>query len=120
MRYNAEARVRQYLADALPDATVRVSVPNPIPDGFIYVRQEDGRALDKYRALAGIGLFVWADTEAKACALATRAAKYMQELAYTNGVAKVVEENFMSSPAPENQHPRWYASYTLTTYEITE
>jgi predicted RNase H-like nuclease len=118
MRYNAQGGVRDFLARTLEDAIVRVNVPNPMPQKFVLVRQEGGRRLDAHRSSAGIGVFVWAATEAEAYDLALRVSEAMRLLAYTAGVADVIEEEFGSSPDPEDKKPRWYGSYTLTTYEI--
>lgn len=117
MRLNAQALVRSALADALPDATVRVSVPNPRPPSFVLVRREGGSMADAYRDMPGIGVFCWAETEAKACDLASRASIAMLALEHVRGVARVDEEILLSSPDPEDKSPRWYGSYTLTTYQ---
>jgi hypothetical protein len=118
MRYDAQGKVRAFLEQELKDATVRVKVPNPMPKPFVLVEQEGGRRLDAYRSVAGIGIFSWAETEAEAYKLAEDVSRAMQRLVYTYGVANVVEEEFGSSPDPEDKKPRWYGSYTLTTYEI--
>ena len=46
---NVQAVVRAYLADALPDASVRVVVPNPRPERFVLVRREGGARIDRHR-----------------------------------------------------------------------
>lgn len=117
MRMNVQAVVRAYLADALPDASVRVVVPNPRPERFVLVRREGGARIDRHRDNAGIGVDCWAKTEAEAADLASRMSDAMSALEYSDGIASVEEEAFRSDPDPVDSSPRWYGSYTLTTYQ---
>ena len=118
MRLNAQAVARAFLAKALPDAKVGVTVPKPRPSLFVLVRREGGSMLDAYRDSVGIGVECWAPTEAEAANLAARMSHAMLALERQPGVASVVEEAFYSDPDPEDSNPRWYGSYTLITYEI--
>lgn len=115
MRIEAQAFVRTYLAGKLT-ADVRATVPNPRPSPFVYVKREGGGRLDRHRDRPGIGIFCWAETEAKAASLAMEVSEAMQGLELEKGVAKVTEEIIYSAPDPEDKTPRWYGSYTLTTY----
>lgn len=117
----AQSLVIGYLGERLADLGVQVAAtrPNPSPDLMVTVRREGGGALDAHRDGPGIGVFCWAPTEAKAAALAHRASREMRRMAVrANGVAKVVEETLCSAPDPKGKGPRWYGSYTLTTYQI--
>ena len=118
MRLNAQAVVRAHLAAELPEAEVGVKVPNPRPPAFVLVRREGGSMKDAYRDGPGIGVTCWERTEAKAYALADRASRALFSLEREPGVASVAEEALRSDPDPEDGSPRWYGSYTLTTYEI--
>jgi hypothetical protein len=119
MRYNAQGETRSYLESVLgDDVVVRTKVPNPRPEKFVLVRQEAGRRVNKHMSRDGIGLFTWAPTEAEAHDIAQLASDAMFEMMHLNGVADVTEEMLLSSQDPEDGSPRWYGSYTLTTYEI--
>lgn len=117
----AQSLVIGYLSDCLLDMDVPVAAarPNPSPACMVTVRREGGGALDGHRDAPGIGIYCWAPTEERAAALAKRVSKGMLRLPYVRkGVAKAVEEALYSTPDPESRTPRWYGSYTLTTYEI--
>lgn len=117
----AQSFVIEYLRECLFDMDVPVasSRPNPSPELAITVRREGGGALDSHRDAPGIGVYIWAPTEAKAAALAKRISREMLRLPGSkHGVAKTVEEALYSAPDPESKEPRWYGSYTLITYQI--
>ncbi|MCI9129351.1 MAG: hypothetical protein HFJ65_03405 [Eggerthellaceae bacterium] len=116
----AQSFVIDYLTRTLRDDGIPVAVsrPNPAPDLMVTVRREGGGALDAHRDGPGIGIYSWAPTEAKAAALAKRVSKAMLRIPYERGVARVAEEALYSAPDPESREPRWYGSYTLTTYQI--
>lgn len=115
MRLNAQAAVRGYLARSL-DVPVCVSVPNPRPEKCVTVRREGGRIQsDKHRDKPGIGIYVYAKTEAEAADLAAEVSALMLKAHRLDGIADVQEEAFYSSPDLESNTPRWYGSYTLTT-----
>lgn len=117
----AQSFVIRYLNDCLLSigVTAAVSRPNPSPARVVTVRREGGGALDAHRDAPGIGIYCWGPTEEKAAALAKTVSKEMLRLPYRKiGVAKVVEEALYSAPDPESKEPRWYGSYTLTTYQI--
>lgn len=117
----AQSFVIEYLKDRLFDDDVSVATtrPNPSPPFVVTVKREGGGALDTHRDAPGIGIYCWAPTEQRAAHLAKRVSKEMLRLPYeVQGVAKVVEETLYSAPDPKSSNPRWYGSYTLTTYQI--
>lgn len=119
-RLRAEAVVREFLDGRLPDAVVRVRVPDPRPPTFVLVKRAGGGALDRLLDRPGIELVMWAPTEAEAEDLAHEAAQAMLWLdrhGFPMGIAKVEEETLRSDPDPRTDEPRWYGSYTITTFE---
>lgn len=102
------------------DTTVKTSTPDPIPRRLITVRREGGKRLNRLQDRAGIGMFAWAETEAKASALADEIADYMETLSFKDGYDLVTQEAMLSTPDPDTGHPRWYLSYTLITHEPKE
>lgn len=115
-RLNVQADVRRRLADALAPVEVRVSVPDPRPKTLVVVTREGGRRLNALQDRAGVGVLVWAPTEADACELADRVADAMASLPFAAGYDAVREETMRSDPDPDSGSPRWYASYTITTH----
>lgn len=115
-----QAYTRRYLADALDGVTVKVTVPNPRPAMLAVVRREGGAEIDAHHASAGIGITMWAPTEAEAARLATEVALAMRGFVYRDGIAKVTEETRINDPDPEDGSPRWYASYTIIDYPTDE
>lgn len=120
MRLDAQGFVRAVLANELEGVAVGVKVPNPRPDSFVLVKREGGGRQDKHRDNPGIGVFSWAETEDKAYNLAAKVSDIMLSLEYMSGVAEVVEETLTTAPDPKDESPRWYGSYSLTTYNIKE
>ncbi len=122
----AQSLVIGYLKRSLSDVDVSVASSKPgtrggdsAPGLVVAVRREGGGALDAHRDAPGIGVYCWAPTESETAALARRVSKAMLRMPYTEkGVAKAVEEALYSAPDPESREPRWYGSYTLTTYQI--
>lgn len=125
-RLNVEAAVRSYLEGALQDVEVRVRVPEPMPRPFVLVRRSGGRKLDRLRDRPGVEVLMWDDTEAKVSELAERVGDAMEALngddGFRLGFARVDEESMRSDPDVrlEPPVPRWYASYTVTTYKYKE
>lgn len=117
----AQSFVIDYLKACLLDMSISVadSRPRPSPEIMVTVRREGGGALDEHRDGPGIGVYCWAPTEERAAKLAHHVSKKMLKMPRVKkGVAKVVEETLYSAPDPESKEPRWYGSYTLTTYQI--
>lgn len=115
-RLNVQADVRARLADVLAPIEVRVSVPDPRPATLVVVTREGGHRLNALQDRPGVGILMWAPTEAEACALAERVGDLMQALAFADGYEDVAEESMRSDPDPDTRSPRWYASYTITTH----
>lgn len=115
-RLDAQADIRRRLAAAMPDVEVRVSVPNPRPATLVVVRREGGARQDALIDHAGIGVIVWAPTEAGASALAARVSDAMGELPFSGGYALVTEEAVRSDYDVARDSPRWYLSYTIKTF----
>lgn len=116
-RLNVQADVRARLAEALSPVEVRVSVPERRPKTLVVVTREGGRRLNALLDRAGVGILVWAPTEAEACELAHKAADAMAALPFAGGYDLVAEEVMRSDPDPDTKSPRWYASYTITTHK---
>ncbi len=115
-RLNVQADVRARLAVALAPVEVRVSVPDPRPARLVVVTREGGHLLNALQDRAGVGVLVWAPTEAEACDLAERVGDLMRALSFSDGYEGVAEETMRSDPDPDTRSPRWYASYTITTH----
>lgn len=116
-RLNVQADVRARLAKALAPVEVRVSVPDPRPQTLVVVAREGGHRLNALQDRAGVGVLVWAPTEAKACDLMERVGDLMAALPFSAGYEVVDEETMRSDPDPATKSPRWYASYTITTHK---
>lgn len=114
----AQSFVIDYLKRCFPGMSVSSSPLADVSTPYITLRREGGGALDSHRDGPGIGVYCWEETEAKAALLAKRVSKAMQKIVFEHGVAKVVEEALYSAPDPKSHTPRWYGSYTLTTYQI--
>lgn len=114
-RVNIQARARAYLADAL-GVPVVVSVPDPRPQSFVLVMRSGGGRSDAVRDIAGLDVEAWAATEAEASALMYEVADLMEAFEHEQGIARVDEETMRSDRDIDTMSPRWYASYTITTY----
>lgn len=116
-RLNAQAAVRRLLAEELPDAEVRASVPDPRPARLVVVRREGGCRDAHLLDTAGIGIDMYAPTELEASELAEAVSDAMLRLPFSEGFAKVSEETCRSDYDVKAGCPRWYASYTLRTFK---
>lgn len=118
---NVQADLRKRLEDALDGVMVRVAVPADRPTQLVVIRRDGGKA-DPYSMLdrPGVGIECWAETEAKACALAEQVAHVMDRLPFTGGYAHIEQEACYSDYDLTAKSPRWYLSYTLTTFEPKE
>lgn len=116
-RPNVQADVRSRLQDALTGATVRVSVPDPMPLPLVVVRREGGAMADVLNDRAGIGVDVWAETEAEAADLAMRASATVMALPLAAGYSRKVEEVLRSDYDTDRDLPHWYGSYTVNCYK---
>lgn len=119
-RMNVQARVRSALAAALPGVEVRVSVPDPRPPTLVVVRREGGRRENGLVDRAGVGVDVWARTEADASELAMRVSDAMLGLSFADGFARVEEESLRSDYDAFASSPRWYGSYTVLNFSPRE
>ena len=115
-RLNVQADVRSRLEGALTGATVRVSVPDPMPLPLVVVRREGGRMADQLNDHAGIGVDVWARTEAEAADLAMAASEAILTLPLADGYSRKYEEVLMSDYDTDRDLPHWYGSYTVNCY----
>lgn len=115
-RLNVQADVRSRLQAALTGATVRVSVPDPVPLPLVVVRREGGRMADQLNDHAGIGVDVWARTEAEAADLAMAASEAILTLPLADGYSRKHEETLMSDYDTDRDLPHWYGSYTVNCY----
>jgi hypothetical protein len=112
-----QADVRERLADALTGVEVRVSVPDPMPLPFVLVRREGGARADVLNDRAGIGVDVWAETEAEASSLAMRVSDEIMALPLSAGYSHTAEEVLKSEYDPDRNAPHWYGSYTINCYK---
>lgn len=119
-RLDVQAAVRAALESSLPGVEVRVSVPDPRPARLVVVTREGGARRDGLIDAAGIGVSVWAPTEAEASALASDASDAMASLPFARGFARVTETAYRSDYDRAARSPRWYASYTVLAYRPTE
>ena len=102
------------------DVRVPERVPNPRPDEFIIVRRNGGRRGNYLIDAPGIDIECWAQTLERARELSDSVSDIMQILdrtGFSDGIAAVAEETRRYSPDPETGLPRYYASYTLRTFE---
>lgn len=115
-RLNVQADIRSYLADSLGDAEVHVRIPDPRPERLVVVRREGGHRLDRLCDRAGVGILVWAPTEAECQELADEVADLMYALNGDEGFRRgydLVEEEALYSDADSEANPdvpRWYGS----------
>lgn len=114
---NIQSDLIERLARAFPDATVKRFVPETIPKKLITVRREGGPRQNKLIDAPGVGIFAWGESELDASMLADSIADVMDCLGFQDGYASVTQETMYSSPDPDTDHPRWYLSYTIQTYE---
>ena len=114
---NVQADLRRRLAAALDPVQVRVSVPADRPRELVTVRREGGRQVSALQDGPGVGIFCWAETEARAYAIAERVAAAISALAFADGYEVKRMDVMRSSPDPDDDSPRWYLSYTFTTHE---
>lgn len=94
-------------------------VPERLPDEFVCVRREGGRRLDALRDRPGVSVECWALSEGRAREISDAASELICSLPRTSfpaGVAAAEEETRRSDYDDERGRPRWYGSYTLTTF----
>lgn len=113
---NVQADLRRRLAAAMPCVKVAVAVPETIPPELVVVRREGGHRINSTQDAPGVGVDVWAETEARACALASDVSAVMHSLAFADGYERVDEETMGSQYDVLSHRPHWYASYTLRTH----
>ncbi len=114
---NVQADLMERMRVAFPGTDVLPCPPDPMPPRLITVRREGGRRLDGLRDRPGIGICAWGKSEAEAQGLADDVADFMEALRFSDGYALVEQEAMYSQPDPDTKRPRWYLSYTITTYE---
>ena len=114
---NIQVDLCQRLARAFPNAVVKRFVPEKIPDCLITVHREGGRRQNDLIDAPGVGIYVWAKTELETSRMAESIAGLMSTLAFSEGYVTINQEVMYSSPDPDTDHPRWYLSYTIQTYE---
>lgn len=115
-RMDVQAEVRRVLAREFSAIAVRVSAPHPLPDELITVSRYGGAMRDCLLDEAGVEIQVWAQTEAKAAELAHKVSSVMLRLPFLDGFADVQENTLFSDWDLVEKRPRWYASYTITTF----
>ncbi|MGN0056474.1 MAG: hypothetical protein ACI360_08575 [Atopobiaceae bacterium] len=111
--------VRARLEKAL-GVPARVTVPKERPKNFVVVRRNGGHRLNALQDRPGLDVMSYAPTEAEASALSSRVSDLMLSLprtSFLDGYELVEEESRRSDPDPDTGTPRWYASYTLTTFK---
>lgn len=119
-RLNVQADLRSYLEEGLPGVPVKVAVPKEFSGELVVVRRDGGGRENALVDSAGVGIQMWADTEAEAAELAERVGDLMQAAPFVRGYARVTEESMRSDYDLYRSRPRWYASYTIKTYKPKE
>lgn len=119
MVLNVQADLRSRLAKAFDGVKVAVSVPSQIPSELIVVRREGGGRLNSTQDAPGVGIDVWATSEARACELAQMVSDFMHSLSFADGYESVDEEVLCSQYDVVSKRPHWYASYSLITHKPT-
>ena len=114
---NVQADLRRRLAAALDPVQVRVSVPAERPRELVVVRREGGGQVSELQDGPGVGVFCFAQTEARACAIAEAVADAVNALTFADGYEVKRMDVMRSSPDPDDDSPRWYLCYTFTTHE---
>ncbi len=115
-RLDVQADVRGRLAEALAPVPVMTHVPDPRPQTLVVVTRAGGRQLDFLRDRPGVDVLMWAPTEDEAADLAHDVSDAMEAMPFEGGYARVEEETIRSDYDVKGGSPRWYASYTITTY----
>lgn len=116
-RIGIQADVISRLAAALPDVTVARHVPDPRPKRLVTVRRTGGPQLDRLRDRPQIGIEIWAESESVCEALAEKISAIVRSLPFESGYARIEETALRSDPDVISKSPRWYATYTITTYK---
>lgn len=119
-RLNVQAAVRAYLAEKIPNAETRVTIPSPRPERLVVVRRVDGAMQDQLLDFAKVEALIYAPTESEAYKLAQEVSGAMLALSFADGYAKVRESYFYTDYDEDAKNPRWYAQYELTTYQPKE
>lgn len=114
---NVQADLRRRLADALSPIAVRVRIPEDRPQNFVLVFREGGGENNALIDCPGIGIYCYGESEAKACDLAETVADFMRALAFSDGYCTIECESKRSDFDIDANTPRWYLSYSITTYE---
>ena len=119
-RRNTQALLRAALAEALPGVEVRTRVPDPRPDRLVVVRRTAGGEANALVDRAGVGVECWAPTEQGAWELADACSRALRRLRFADGYCSVEEESLRSDYDTVRGSPRWFGSYTVTTYATNE
>lgn len=114
---NAQGDLRRRLSEALAPTEVRVRVPDRRPERLVTVTREGGSRRNALLDGPGIGIYCWAPTEQEAWELADAVADEMAALPFSAGYADAQQEAMYSDPDPDTRSPRWYLSYTVTTFK---
>lgn len=119
-RLDVESYLISRLSEALPRATVVAYVPDPRPPLLLVVRREGGAHTGALLDRAGVHLQAWGPTELEAYELMSDASEVVMALpssSFAEGLCRVEEESFRLDPDPQTDLPRYFASYTITTYD---
>ncbi len=115
-RLNVQADIRSRIASKT-GVDVRTSVPKDRPAELVVVRREGGGMRDALVDQPGIGVDVWALSEARACEIMSEVSDAVMSLGFADGYAEVTEEVMRSDYDVLKRTPHWYASYSLKTYK---
>lgn len=117
---NVQGDLRARLTEALAPIKVKVYVPSNRPPKCVSVIREGGARRNALLDGPGIGIYCFAPTEQQAWELADSVADVMATLPFEGGYARVKQEAMYSDPDPDTKSPRWYLSYTITTFKPNE
>lgn len=119
-RLDVESFLIGRLSEALPGTKVMGYVPDPRPERLLVVQRRGGAHTGLLLDHAGIHVQAWGATEQEAFDTLSEASEVILALPATSfgcGVCRVEEESFRADPDPETDLPRYFASFTLTTFD---
>lgn len=119
-RLDVESFLIGRLSEALPGTTVMGYVPDPRPERLLVVQRRGGAHTGVLLDHAGIHVQAWGATEQEAFDTLSEASEVILALpssSFAEGLCRVEEESFRLDPDPQTDLPRYFASYTITTYD---
>lgn len=116
-RLNVQGALRAYLEGCLGGVPVRVRVPAERPPLLVTVTRSGGGRPNAHVDAPEVEILVWAPTEAEAEDLAERVGDLMRRPPHALGILRSEELAMRSDFDLRARSPRWYARYSLRTYQ---